>query len=81
MIRNTILLIRIKSRNHYINKNKLGGAGMNPQNKKYDTLEELREAQREASKRYYERNREKVKARMKRNYEAKKKAKEGDING
>ena len=29
---------------------------MNPQNKKYDTLEELREAQREASKRYYERN-------------------------
>ena len=54
---------------------------MNPQNKKYDTLEELREAERLASRRYYERNKEKVKARMKRNYEAKKKAKEGDING
>ena len=80
MIRNTILLIRIKSRNHYINKNKLGGAGMNPQNKKYDTLEELREAQRRASREYYQRNREKVKARMKRNYEEKKKAKEGEAN-
>ena len=54
---------------------------MNPKNKKYDTLEELREAQRLASKRYYERNREKVKARMRHNYEAKKRAKEGDING
>ena len=53
---------------------------MNPQNKKYHSLEELREAQREASRRYYERNREKVKARMKRNYEAKKKTKEGEAN-
>ena len=53
---------------------------MNPQNKKYHSLEELREAQREASRRYYERNKEKVKARMKRNYEAKKKKAEGDTN-
>ena len=51
---------------------------MNPKNKKYDTLEELREAQRKASREYYERNREKVKARMKRNYEAKKQKAEGD---
>ena len=51
---------------------------MNPQNKKYDTLEELREAQRRASREYYQRNREKVKARMKHNYEAKKKKAEGD---
>ena len=50
---------------------------MNPQNKKYETLEELREAQRRASREYYQRNREKVKARMKRNYEAKKK---GELN-
>ena len=50
---------------------------MNPQNKKYDTLEELREAQRRASREYYQRNREKVKARMKRNYEAKNK---GELN-
>ena len=50
---------------------------MNPKNKKYETLEELREAQRKASREYYQRNREKVKARMKRNYEAKKRA-EGD---
>ena len=55
------------------------GDNMNPQNKKYETLEELREAQRKASREYYQRNREKVKARMKRNYEAKKKA-EGDAN-
>ena len=53
------------------------GDTMNPQNKKYETLEELREAQRRASREYYQRNREKVKARMKKNYEAKKKA-EGD---
>ena len=53
------------------------GDNMNPKNKKYDTLEELREAQRRASREYYQRNREKVKARMKRNYEAKKKA-DGD---
>ena len=53
---------------------------MNPQNKKYETLEELREAQRRASREYYQRNREKVKARMKRNYEAKKKKAEGDAN-
>ena len=51
---------------------------MNPTNKKYETLEELREAQRKASREYYQRNREKVKARMKRNYEEKKKAKEGE---
>ena len=55
------------------------GDNMNPKNKKYETLEELREAQRRASREYYQRNREKVKARMKRNYEAKKKA-EGDAN-
>ena len=55
------------------------GDNMNPKNKKYETLEELREAQRRASREYYQRNREKVKARMKRNYEAKKKA-EGDTN-
>ena len=54
------------------------GDTMNPQNKKYETLEELREAQRRASREYYQRNREKVKARMKRNYEEKKKAKEGE---
>ena len=54
------------------------GDNMNPKNKKYETLEELREAQRRASREYYQRNREKVKARMKKNYEAKKKAKEGD---
>ena len=54
------------------------GDNMNPKNKKYDTLEELREAQRRASREYYQRNREKVKARMRKNYEAKKKAKEGE---
>ena len=56
------------------------GDNMNPKNKKYDTLEQVREAQRRASREYYQRNREKVKARMKRNYEAKKKAKEGEAN-
>ena len=56
------------------------GDNMNPKNKKYETLEELREAQRRASREYYQRNREKVKARMKRNYEAKKKKAEGDAN-
>ena len=55
-----------------------GSDDMNPPNKKYETLEELREAQRRASREYYQRNREKVKARMKRNYEAKKKKAEGD---
>ena len=54
------------------------GDNMNPKNKKYETLEELREAQRRASREYYQRNREKVKARMKHNYEAKKKKAEGD---
>ena len=53
---------------------------MHPKNKKYDTLEQVREAQRRASREYYQRNREKVKARMKRNYEAKKKVKEGEAN-
>ena len=78
MIRNTIYHTEIKNQTHYYYKKINGGVIMAGRKPKYETLQELRKAQNESSRKWYEAHKEERKAKMREYYRRTKKAKEGE---